>query len=455
MRWRLGIGVALGLALFTIDGISPALAGPPEATTAAERGRIALTGKSHLSPGWSWDAYKKAGQLWSFPAPDPDDDPEGYAAAFNRRYGLHPAPYPNDGLPMGLRKATSRDGSKTGIQLDCMLCHGGSIGGKSYVGLGNSQLDLQSLLSDLNRADGQPVGPSLFTLNSSRGTNNAGQVAVFLLSFRNTDLSRRVIPLPLKTSMPELDTPAWWLLGRKSTKYYDGRTDARSARSNMQFMLGELSLEQFQELEPTFRDIDAYLKSIEAPSYPFPIDRPKAERGRLVFNKTCARCHGTYGPDGNYPNKIVPLEIIGTDPVRSEQMTDTFVAHYNSTWFAENYPTAPENTGYQAPPLDGVWATAPYLHNGSVPTVYNLLKSSTRPERFRRPPSTDFEHYDREHLGWTFEPVVEPRDPRLPVFESRFIVDTADRGLGNEGHTFGDRLSEEDRMAVIEYLKTL
>ena len=76
--------------------------------------------------------------------------------------------------------------------------------------------------------------------------------------------------------------------------------------------------------------------------------------------------------------------------------------------------------GYQAPPLDGIWATAPYLHNGSVPTLYHLLKSSDRPARFRRPPSTDFEHYDQVKVGWKFEPVTDaPRthDPaaRGPV----------------------------------------
>src|SRR5205823_1729647 len=110
--------------------------------SAEERGRGALTSRSFLGPAWSAGAYKKAGKFWGPGAPDPDKDPAAYAAAFNRRYGLHPAPYPNDGLPMGLRRATRADGKRAGIQLDCMVCHGGSIGGTSYVGLGNSQLDL-------------------------------------------------------------------------------------------------------------------------------------------------------------------------------------------------------------------------------------------------------------------------------------------------------------------------
>src|SRR5207245_645048 len=96
-----------------------------------------------------------------------------YASAFRQRYGLHPAPYPNDGLPMGLRRGKARDGSKRGLQLDCLVCHAGSIGGKSYVGLPNTTLDLHTLLADLTRADGKRLPVLTFTLNSTRGTSNA------------------------------------------------------------------------------------------------------------------------------------------------------------------------------------------------------------------------------------------------------------------------------------------
>ena len=67
---------------------------------------------------------------------------------------------------MGLRRGNGPGGVKTGLQIDCMVCHGGSIGGTSYVGLGNTTLDLKSLLDDLTRADGRRLPPSLFTLNT-------------------------------------------------------------------------------------------------------------------------------------------------------------------------------------------------------------------------------------------------------------------------------------------------
>jgi hypothetical protein len=273
---------------------------------------------------------------------------------------------------------------------------------------------------------------------------------------RNPDLSFRPLPLQTGAWLPELDTPAWWLLKKKKTKYYDGRTDARAARSNMQFFLADLSLEQLQNLEPTFRDIDAFIKSIEAPKYPFPINPLAADRGRATFKKTCAKCHGDYEPNAeSYPNKVVPIEIIGTDPARLNGLTDRFINHYNSTWFGQEYPVVEPRLGYQAPPLDGVWATAPYLHNGSVPTLYHMLKSTERPALFTRPPSTDFEHYDSEKVGWKFDTPPTPDRTATTTKTDKRVVDTQRFGLGNKGHTFGDHLTDQERIDLIEYLKSL
>ncbi len=422
----------------------------------AERGREALTQRSYLAPSWKWDAYAQAGSLWEEPAPDPVREPEAYAAAFNERYGLHPAPYPNDGLPMGLRRTPWPDGSP-GLAIDCMVCHGGSIGGQSLVGLGNTTLDLKGLLTDLTLANGEKPPVSVFQLNTARGTNNAGQIAAVLLSLRNPDLTLRRFPLLSGAWLPELDTPPWWNLGVKTTKYYDGRTDVRAARSNMQFLLGDEKVGQAEltAVEPAFRDIDAYLKSIKPPAYPFAIDQRQAARGEAVFRDRCVRCHGTQGEGASYPNKVVPIDVIGTDPARLKGLTERFIDHYNATWMGQDYPVVEPAIGYQAPPLAGIWASAPYLHNGSVPTLHHLLSSTERPARFRRAVSTSLDHYDREKVGWLFEQVTEPAPANLPARQQRMIYDTARFGLGNQGHTFGDALDERERRDLIEYLKTL
>ena len=149
--------------------------------------------------------------------------------------------------------------------------------------------------------------------------------------------------------------------------------------------------------------------------------------------------------------------MIGTDPARSLGISDRAVEHYNATWFGEHYPVDTERIGYQAPPLDGIWASAPYLHNGSVPTLHALLKSSTRPRRFARPPSTDFEHYDTQQVGWKYHELTdqEVAAMKTSAYKAHFLYDTSRFGLGNRGHTFGDKLTEDQRMDLIEYLKTL
>ena len=229
--WATLTGVA-GLAL----GMS-AWGGEPESEsmTPAERGRIALTTKSHLKPAWGNEAYRKAGALWEGGAPRSRPGPRGLRRRLPQ--ALRPAPGAlsrTTACPWASRGVKGPDGSKTGIQLDCMVCHGGSIGGTSYVGLGNTPARLaRPLPRDDPRRAAKWLPPSPFVVNSSRGTVNAGMFAAVLLSYRNSDLSIRKFPLPLGANIPELDVPAWWLLGKKTTMYYDGRIDARSVRSNM------------------------------------------------------------------------------------------------------------------------------------------------------------------------------------------------------------------------------
>jgi hypothetical protein len=90
-----------------------------------------------------------------------------------------------------------------------------------------------------------------------------------------------------------------------------------------------------------------------------------------------------------------------------------------------------------------------------VPTVYDVLKSSSRPAIYSRSFQTGQEAYDPVKLGWKVHALERGADPRLSPFERRKIYDTHLRGCGNGGHPFGDHLTEEERMAVIEYLKTL
>ena len=120
-----------------------------------------------------------------------------------------------------------------------------------------------------------------------------------------------------------------------------------------------------------------------------------------------------------------------------------------------NCPNPATEPSYRARPLNGVWATAPYLHNGSVPTVHDLLDSKGRPKVFTRSFRTGIDEYDTTKLGWKVQTLEQPADAAVPAYERRKIYDTMLPGRSNRGHTFGDDLTEAERMAVIEYLKTL
>jgi mono/diheme cytochrome c family protein len=425
--------------------------------TAAERGEKALLGRAFTPATITFGTYENAWKLWDSKLKEP---PADYHTAFRDRYGLHAAPYPNNGYPMGLREGVGL--LSKGLSTDCMLCHGGSIMGKSYVGLGNATIDIQAFFEELS-APGRRV-QTPFVFGRVRGTSEAAAFAVFLLGFREPDLQIRPqrLDLDLHDDLCE-DAPAWWLLKKKKTMYYTGGGDARSVRSLMQFMMSPLNLAPtFDREETAFRDIQAYLLSLTPPKYPLAIDRTLAAKGEQIFSEHCAKCHGTYGQKWTYPNRIVPLDVIGTDRTRFDGLSTRFGEYYNKSWFAQEkkgwfancYPTR-QTDGYQAPPLDGIWATAPYLHNGSVPTLYHLLNSPTRPRVFTRSYRTDQEAYDAEKVGWKITVLDRGAELRLPPYERRKIYDTTERGRGNGGHTFGDKLSEEDRMAVIEYLKTL
>jgi mono/diheme cytochrome c family protein len=432
-----------------------------EERTAAERGADAVHRLSSSPPVLGLRAYEDAWKQWGVP-----EKPADYARAFRERYGLHPAPYENQGLPMGLHEAPGVPGR--GLTSDCLLCHAGSVAGRTYIGLPNTTLDLQSLFQELAAAGGFGRWMPL-RLSNARGTTEAAAASVYLLKLRDPDLRlnpARIVELtPSRAGIRDdlcEDMPAWWLLKKKKTMYHTGDTSARSVRAMMPFLLSPLhSGESIKAKEPVFADIRAYLLTLEPPRYPFAIDDALARRGEEIFNRNGARCHGTYGPNGRYPNKVIPLDVIGTDPIRASGISSEVGQLYMKSWFAQDKGPCGEPYhglnwgGYQAPPLDGVWATAPYFHNGSVPTVYHVLNSKERPKVFTRSFRTGEEDYDRIRVGCRITVLGRSPDAGVPAIERRKVYDTTLRSQGNGGHPFGDRLTEKERWAVIEYLKTL
>ena len=353
----------------------------------------------------------------------------------------------------------------------CLTCHAQVFDGKLYVGLGNSFSDFTTarqtakMLSFLkmwqttapkNYKAIKPFMTSIAAVNpyletEVQGVNVADRLAALLVAHRDPQTlawsNEPLMDIP-ETIVPT-DVPAWWLLKKKNGMFYNGfgRGDFSKFLMASNLLTVKDSAEA-REVNSHFGDVLAYIKSIQPPPYPKQINKQLADNGKIIFTETCSGCHGTYGAGGQYPNLLIPESIIGTDSLlfKSNQQDRQFVDWFNKSWFSNGPNPAmliPFN-GYIAPPLDGIWITAPYLHNGSVPTIEAVLNSKLRPKYWSR----DFNNpvYDYEHVGWKYDIHEKP--------EGKKVYNTTLMGYGNYGHYFGDKLSDKERTAVIEYLKT-
>jgi hypothetical protein len=233
------------------------------------------------------------------------------------------------------------------------------------------------------------------------------------------------------------------------------------------------------------------------------IDRAKAAQGKALFTKHCAQCHNSYPYTWTEPNKygkrfievgIVPQSYVGTDPMQfedfqpyvltaqlapympgpfkdkpivpmpvasvtiSEALLGTAVKKLNLTpeetvklhGYRELPGPRPQPRSYKAAPRDGVWAEGPYLHNGSVPNLYEMLiPAAQRTKKF--------------YVGQDFDPVKVGVD--TSGNSGKFLMDTTLEGNSNAGHSFenaalgngviGPLLTDEERWALVEYLKSI
>ena len=155
-------------------------------------------------------------------------------------------------------------------------------------------------------------------------------------------------------------------------------------------------------------------------------------------------CHA---PGGAYFGRVTPIEEIGTDRERF----DTWTAEHAATTNAKALELGVvrkamvKDVGYANQPLDGIWLRAPYLHNGSVPSLTALLAPpEERPASFWR----GCDIYDPVAVGFR----STPPDDDCP---NLFLLDTGLRGEGNGGHVYGTDLPAAEKAALVEYLKTL
>jgi endo-cleaving rubber dioxygenase len=441
----------------------------------------------------------------------------------------------------------------------------------------NSLSDITVMFTDLARLAPQQAALAIISQNKVRGTGNITNFQLFgTLTIADYQTLPQYLTIQAEPSTGTEDPPVWWNVGSRSAKFFDGGEVTDAKRIELSFHFPDM----FNDLEgakqwilDNQQDSDAWISSLKSPPWPEQalgaIDTNLAEAGAVLFhskdlwaaglnnpvprpeggNGSCASCHGAYSPryvnDPSYLDSpllegvaayITPMEVIDTDSARLDGNSERVAQYARSNWFA--YSDGPYNDqgvslcgnwadealrgdrelGYLAPPLYGVWATAPYFHNGSVPNIEGVLNPEARPQIWRRhsvPAPAGLEGkvvmgfdyslssgYDAENIGWRYDelpceagtslplfgvvtPVLDcnPVDDSMPTLQDALAVLWGNGGLawnllnlpiltdaqveerkiyntnyysqGNGGHAFTAVLTAQERRAIIEYLKTL
>lgn len=207
-----------------------------------------------------------------------------------------------------------------------------------------------------------------------------------------------------------------------------------------------------KELVNVTRDV---VNSFRTPKFPGHIEKDLATEGFSVYQKSCAGCHGQYELNNfeakivEFPNRHVPQEEMKTDPHRWQAFTPALQAKLKS-FALSDYMSAKNEPGYVAPLLTSLWITAPYLHNGSVPTLWHFMRPEKRPSQFQ----VGGHHLDYKKMGILLE------DSRYPTHVQPLsqpeMYDTTKPGRSNQGHVKPfDELSEDEKSSLLEFLKLL
>lgn len=233
-----------------------------------------------------------------------------------------------------------------------------------------------------------------------------------------------------------------WNLDRRTWVHWDGNNrDALTRNVEATLGLGAPTFGSGRLLDfPLVQRQTDLTRAIRPPRYPWRVDQAAAARGEGHYRARCASCHDGV-PD---ERRLHALEQVGTDPNRA-RFFDQRQADLTNAWLAalevSGYSASPasyRSTGkYWAPELDAAWARSPYLHNGSVRTMADLLtRPAERPRTFRRGSRV----FDQATLGFTDE--------------GPFVLDTTISGNGNAGHDYGTDLTADQKRDLIEFLKT-
>jgi hypothetical protein len=401
---------------------------------------------------------------------------------------------PNHDLPVGVSRR-----HRIGIDhvgLNCAVCHSGTIrdsptaAPRIVLGMPAHQLDLQGFVQFVlectldSRVTAEAVRAT-FPRGSGPDTFERILLRTGLmdrLKLQTLDLKNRIDPilrdrvprwgrgrvdtfnpykaiqfnwnldrLPPSELLGASDFPSLWNQAPREGMHlhWDGDNDSVDER-NLSAGLGA-GITPVTVDHAGLKRVRDWIWTLQPPPYPYPVDALKAARGEVLYRQQCVDCHAdhrfrTGTKAGAHVGEVEDIDRVKTDRHRLDSYTTPFAldqyglfpdSPYRFTHFRKTH-------GYANQPLDGIWLRGPYLHNGSVPTLRDLLNApARRPAVFFR--GNDV--YDQSGVGFVSN-VPEGNGRRFSQY------DTTVPGNGNGGHEYGTTLPDGDKDAIVEYLKT-
>ncbi len=365
------------------------------------------------------------------------------------------------------------EGMNIGV-LGCVACHGGKAAGQYIVGLGNKNIDTYQIGKDAaiglklwgafprrNPKFKEMHERSVEFTNALAGSKvgNMTQGLVSTAIIRSWFYKIQNIPFPDNFPPGQVKVPHLWGYGekRKSGSFWDGEGNGELGgwAIAVELYAGQTP-ENVREYWPKVHKAEDVLGDLLPPKYPFKIDETKVLAGKKLYEASCLKCHGEHHRDFNlHPvfesPKHIPVRIVKTDPDRLKALTEELydLIEKNPLNDVMRAVRKPEH-GYVAPKLWGVWSRFPYLHNASVPTIYDLLSApETRPAVFSLKHAGEKERFDVEKLGLNSKDVGRS--------SKRQTYDTSRVGHSSQGHYFESfkSFTHDNKIELIEYLKTL
>ena len=369
--------------------------------------------------------------------------------------------------------------------LGCTACHSGKAAGVFVPGLGNKTIDTYAISRDVGRIQrfwGWGNRNEDYKYIHEKSMNFAKVTADENIS----SLTRGLVPdstiktffykdhgidYPKDMGRAQVKAPHLW--GIKQKRSHGVFNDGSLSGDSYAWIFGaELfasdSGEHLRAVLPKIKWLtDEVLGNLLPPQYPFEIQKDKVATGKVLFENNCMKCHGEHQRDQNgHPlylaPKVIPKHIVKTDEEKLKAISPEFIKLVETGSLRDILEFKEENIqkGYFAPKLWGVWSRFPYMHNGSIPSLYEvLLPPSERSAIFSMTDAGEEYRFDKERVGLTlFNKNEYKRKEREAKRGSREIYWIKREGQSNQGHYFEksfSKLTHSDRLALIEYLKTL